>query len=201
MEFKRKKSCAKKTFDFDPIKGCMHPFIASGPTPIGIAGRTPDEIETRRREKKTIFLSLYSKIFDYSLGGYSHREHWSCTRWRWNILTTYWVNHWLHCLKYQRRNLLFHSHREGFVTNWRKTTQRFWVLKLPNKAHDKLMTLKPHHHDKKLECHDRKDHEGKTSGSVLHGLVYAHECALLVNFHIHDAKKNPGGCTGYLEKY
>jgi hypothetical protein len=46
-----------------------------------------------------------------------------------------------------------------------------------------------------------KDHEGKTSGSILHGLVYAHECALLVNFRIHDAKKNPGGRTGYPEKY
>jgi hypothetical protein len=33
----------------------------------------------------------------------------------------------------------------------------------------------------------------------MHGLVYAHECALLVIFRIHDAKKNPGGRTGYLE--
>jgi hypothetical protein len=39
------------------------------------------------------------------------------------------------------------------------------------------------------ECRGRKDHEGKTSGSVLHGLVFAHECALLVNFRIHDMKK------------
>jgi hypothetical protein len=46
-----------------------------------------------------------------------------------------------------------------------------------------------------------KDHEGKTSGSVLHGLVCAHECALLVNFRIHDAKKNSSGRTGYPEKY
>jgi hypothetical protein len=74
-------------------------------------------------------------------------------------------------------------------------------LKQPNKAHDKLMILKPHHHDKKLECHGRKDHEGKTLGSVLHGLVYAHECALLVHFRIHHEKKNPGGRTGYSEKY
>jgi hypothetical protein len=44
-----------------------------------------------------------------------------------------------------------------------------------------------------------KDHEDKTSGSVL--LVYAHECALLVNFCIHDAKKKPGEHTGYPEKY
>jgi hypothetical protein len=46
-----------------------------------------------------------------------------------------------------------------------------------------------------------KDHEGKTSGSVLHDLVYAHECALQVNFRIHDVKKNPSGHTRYLEKY
>jgi hypothetical protein len=46
-----------------------------------------------------------------------------------------------------------------------------------------------------------KDHEGKTSGSILHGLVYAPECALLVNLCIHDTKKNPGGCTGYPENY
>jgi hypothetical protein len=46
-----------------------------------------------------------------------------------------------------------------------------------------------------------KDHEGNTSGSILHGLVYAHEHALLENFCIHDAKKNPGGHTGYPEKY
>jgi hypothetical protein len=41
------------------------------------------------------------------------------------------------------------------------------------------------------ECCDRKDHEGKTSGSVLHGLVFAHKCALLVIFRIHDSKKIP----------
>jgi hypothetical protein len=51
------------------------------------------------------------------------------------------------------------------------------------------MILKPHHRDKKLECCGHKDHEGKTSGSVLHGLVYAHGCALLVNFCIYDMKK------------
>jgi hypothetical protein len=46
-----------------------------------------------------------------------------------------------------------------------------------------------------------KDHEGKTSVSVLRGLVYAHECALLQYFCIHDTKKNPGGRTGYPENY
>jgi hypothetical protein len=42
-----------------------------------------------------------------------------------------------------------------------------------------------------LECRGHKDHEGKTSGSVLHGLVFAHQCVLLVNFCIHDMKKIP----------
>jgi hypothetical protein len=32
-------------------------------------------------------------------------------------------------------------------------------------------------------------HEGKTLRSVLCGLVYAHECALLVLIHVYDAKK------------
>jgi hypothetical protein len=34
-----------------------------------------------------------------------------------------------------------------------------------------------------------KGHEGKTPGSVLCGLVYAPECALLVTFRVYDAKR------------
>jgi hypothetical protein len=79
-----------------------------------------------------------------------------------------------------------------------KTTQRFQALKQPNKAHNKISILKPLHRNKVLECHGRKDHEGKTSGSVLHGLVYAHECALLVNFCIHDMKKISVDALGTL---
>jgi hypothetical protein len=45
------------------------------------------------------------------------------------------------------------------------------------------------------------DHEGKTPGSVLCGLVYAPGCALLETFRAYDAKKNPGGRTGYPENY
>jgi hypothetical protein len=37
------------------------------------------------------------------------------------------------------------------------------------------------------------DHEAKTPGSVLCGLVYAPGCALLQTFCVYDAKKNPGG--------
>jgi hypothetical protein len=49
-----------------------------------------------------------------------------------------------------------------------------------------------------LECRDRKDHEGKTSGSVLDGLVYAHKCALLVKLCVHDTKKIPVDALGTL---
>jgi hypothetical protein len=48
------------------------------------------------------------------------------------------------------------------------------------------------------ECHGRKDHDDKTSGSVLHVLVFAQECALLVLFRIHDTKKIPADALGTL---
>jgi hypothetical protein len=58
--------------------------------------------------------------------------------------------------KDQHHTLLFANSLqwEGFAISQGKTTRRFWVLKQPNKAHDKIMILKPHHCDKKLACHD-----------------------------------------------
>jgi hypothetical protein len=44
----------------------------------------------------------------------------------------------------------------------------------------------------------KKDHEGKTPGSVLCGLVYAPECALLVTFRVYDTKKIPVDALGTL---
>jgi hypothetical protein len=41
-----------------------------------------------------------------------------------------------------------------------------------------------------------EDHEGKTPGSVLCGLVYAPECALLVTFRVYDTKKIPVDALG-----
>jgi hypothetical protein len=43
-----------------------------------------------------------------------------------------------------------------------------------------------------------KDHEGKTPGSVLCGLVYAPKCALLVTFCVYDTKKIPVDALGTL---
>jgi hypothetical protein len=36
--------------------------------------------DDERIDKEQIVLSLYSKFFDHSLGGYSHRERWSRTQ-------------------------------------------------------------------------------------------------------------------------
>jgi hypothetical protein len=45
------------------------------------------------------------------------------------------------------------------------------------------------------------DREGKTPGSILCGLVYAPECALLVTFHVYDAKKIMVDTLGTPENY
>jgi hypothetical protein len=50
------------------------------------------------------------------------------------------------------------------------------------------------------ECCGRKDHEGKTSGSILHGLAFAQECALLVILCFHDTKKILADALGPLRK-
>jgi hypothetical protein len=50
-----------------------------------------------------------------------------------------------------------------------------------------------------FECHDRKDYEGNTSGSVLHDLVFVQECAMLVFFHIQDTKKIQADTPGTLK--
>jgi hypothetical protein len=44
-------------------------------------------------------------------------------------------------------------------------------------------------------------HEGKTLGSILCGPIYAHGYALLECIRVYDAKKNPGGRTGYPENH
>jgi hypothetical protein len=95
--------------------------IALGATPIGSAGRTPDENE----------------IINYASIGVNYRLHYQ----KINIE---------HCY------LLIHSHREGLAIRREKTTRRFWVLKQPNKAHNKIMILKLRRRDRKLECHDCK---------------------------------------------
>jgi hypothetical protein len=74
------------------------------------------------------------------------------------------------------------------VKSW--TTQRFSVLKQSNKAktiarYDSRVASSRQNSNAMI----RTDHEGKTPGSVLCGLVYAPGCALLVTFCVYDVKK------------
>jgi hypothetical protein len=63
-------------------------IIASGATTIGSAERAPDDIIIKNSKLKVTggynilepILEKIENFFDYSLGGYYHREHWSRTR-------------------------------------------------------------------------------------------------------------------------
>jgi hypothetical protein len=75
-------------------------------------------------------------------------------------------------------------------------TRQFWAFQQPNKAVNKN-TLDRVRRDKISECHDSKDHEDKTPGSVLCVLVLAQEYALLDSFHIDDMMQNIDIRVGY----
>jgi hypothetical protein len=75
----------------------------------------------------------------------------------------------------------------------------FCILKQSNKAatYDSQVASPRQNLNVVIEIY----HEGKTPGSVLRGLVYAHGCALLVRIRVYDAKKNPDGRTWYPENH
>jgi hypothetical protein len=75
----------------------------------------------------------------------------------------------------------------------------FGTLKQSNKAvtYDYRVASSRQNLNAAVEIH----HEGKTLGSILRGLVYAHGCTLLVRICVYDVKKNPGGCTGYTKNH
>jgi hypothetical protein len=51
------------------------------------------------------------------------------------------------------------------------------------------MILELHHREQNLNAMIETYREGNTPGSILCGLVYTHECALLVTIRVYDAKK------------
>jgi hypothetical protein len=89
--------------------------------------------------------------------------------------------------------------RANYASATKSSTQNFWVFQQPNKALE-IKFLDRVCCDKMSGFHDHKYYEGKTPGSILCVLVLAQECALLVNFHIHDTKKIPVDALGTLNK-
>jgi hypothetical protein len=80
-----------------------------------------------------------------------------------------------------------------------KDNSNVWYIKQSNKAakYDSQVASLRQNLNVVVEIY----HEGKTPGSVLCGPVYIHGCALLVCIRVYDAKKNPGGRTGYPENH
>jgi hypothetical protein len=78
-------------------------------------------------------------------------------------------------------------------------TQIFWRLEQSKKAamYDSQVASSRQNLNAMVEIY----HDGKTPGSILCGPVYVHGCALLVCIHVYEAKKNPGGRTGYPENH
>jgi hypothetical protein len=99
------------------MPGYKYPNIDSGATPIGSAGRAPyrkrisRKNSTRRRRRGRNFWAYDRlQVSDHSLGGYSHRERWSRTRWR--------ITSRRSSIKNEEENFesmdsTFHSHRES----------------------------------------------------------------------------------------
>jgi hypothetical protein len=142
----------------------------------------------------SILLSLYPKNFSYSLGGYSHRER--CRSPDRKKST-----------KEKARNFgsiankinIDYSHWEIFMKVKEDKFGKLHILNQSNKAakYNSRVASSRQNLNVVVEIY----HEGKTLGSVLCGLVYAHGCALLVCICVYDAKKNPGGRTGYPENH
>jgi hypothetical protein len=126
------------------------------------------------------------------LRGYSHRERWARTRWY------LFMNTGAKKAKEDSGSIITPIGRELFIDlGW--ITQIFRTLEQSNKAatYDSRVASSWRNSNAVIEIY----HGGKTPGSVLCGLVYAHGCALLVCICVYEAKKNPGGRTGYPENH
>jgi hypothetical protein len=119
-------------------------------------------------------------FFNYSLGGYSHRECWSRTR------RNFYTHERVKKAKEDLESAITTIGRE-YILNQGWTTRRFLELKQSNKAatYDSRVASSRQNSNAMVETY----REGKTPGSVMCGLVYAHGFALLVIIRVYDAKK------------
>jgi hypothetical protein len=93
----------------------------------------------------------------------------------------------------------FYSRQEGFAKSRKKKPDNFGHYNSKTRLLNNIFSDRVRR-DNMSECRGRKDHEGKTSGSVLHGLVFTQECALLVLFPYLRYEENLGGHCGYTKK-
>jgi hypothetical protein len=80
-----------------------------------------------------------------------------------------------------------YSHRELFMKVKKDNSKKNYILNQSNKAatYDSRVASSQQNLNAVVEIY----REGKTPGSILCGLVYAHGCALLVLIHVYNVKK------------
>jgi hypothetical protein len=92
----------------------------------------------------------------------------------------------VHC----RQNDIDYSHRELFAIIWRKNnSNNLHISTAKQGLQRRSINSQAKSSRQSLNVVVIRDHEGKTPRSVLCGLVYAPECALLVTFRVYGAKK------------
>ena len=148
---------------------------------------------------------------DQSLGGYSHRERWSRTRWKFSLRkatdkTKRKIIEYIFGGKHQESGKIFesifggkHLTPIGSAGSHPKKSMnpKKWVIPSAEQRHPIKMLSERVRRDKILNAMIAKIHEGKTPGSILCGVVPAPECALPPIIHIDDMMKNPSGRVGY----
>ena len=140
---------------------------------------------------------------DQSLGGYSHRERWSRTRWKFSLRkatdrTKRKVIEFNFGGKHQESGKIFESIFGGKHLTpigspgshpKKSMNPKKWVIPSAEQRHPIKMLSERVRRDKILNAMIAKIHEGKTPGSILCGVVPAPECALPPIIHIDDMMK------------
>jgi hypothetical protein len=106
--------------------------------------KEPDEICYGRfrgiSEENSFFLSLYPKIFDYSLGGYYHRERWARTRRYYQKSYYLMIKGVIIYLSLYSKNTFFDYSLEGYShrERWSRTRQNLYTHERVKKVKEDL---------------------------------------------------------------
>jgi hypothetical protein len=156
-------------------------------------GRWEDNIFEPIPEKLSTIASGANLIRSTGRAPDDNGQHWLMIK---NIID-YFVNKNLRL--YCRQNNIDYSHRELFTIIWRKSNSKILHTSTVKQGlQGKINDSQAKSSRRSLNSVAIKDHEGKTPGSVLFGLVYAPECTLLVTFCVYDVKKIPVDALGTL---
>jgi hypothetical protein len=188
--------CRRKIFE--SIKGCNAPsYSLWGLLPSGAldahltnqhknttAGRWEDDIFEPIPEK---LLAIASGATPIGSTGRAPDDNGQCWVMIKNIID-YFVDNNLRL--YCRQINIDYSQRELFTIIWRKNNSKILhISTVKPRLAKEINDSQAKSSRQSLNVVVIKDHKGKTPGSIMCGLVYASECALLVTFRVYNAKK------------